>query len=125
MKEFGYSKAEKLKQKSEITLLFSKGKWKSSGKLRLVCATIPLSDPLEVVPNKVGVSVSKRFFKKAVDRNRVKRLLREVYRHHKPDFQKKFGSPIVAMIFWNHSQMPSTFQEVEEEFLTLCKVKTK
>ena len=29
------------------------------------------------------LSVSKRHFRHAVDRNRVKRLLREAYRHHK------------------------------------------
>lgn len=32
---------------------------------------------------KIGVSASSRHFKKAVDRNRIKRLLREVYRHKK------------------------------------------
>ena len=34
-------------------------------------------------PPQVLVSVSKRHFKKAVDRNRIKRQLREVYRQHK------------------------------------------
>jgi ribonuclease P protein component len=32
---------------------------------------------------KVGVGVSKRNFKKAVDRNRIKRLIREAYRTQK------------------------------------------
>ena len=35
------------------------------------------------LPNYAGVSVSKRNFKKAVDRNRIKRLLREGYRKNK------------------------------------------
>lgn len=36
-------------------------------------------------PVKVMVSASKRNFKHAVTRNRIKRLLREVYRFHKED----------------------------------------
>jgi ribonuclease P protein component len=35
------------------------------------------------IPVQVLVSVSKRHFKHAVDRNRVKRQVREAYRHHK------------------------------------------
>jgi ribonuclease P protein component len=36
---------------------------------------------------RVAVSVGNRFFKKAVDRNRIKRLLRECWRHQKPALQ--------------------------------------
>ncbi|XOD67689.1 MAG: ribonuclease P protein component [Flavobacteriales bacterium Tduv] len=38
--------------------------------------------------NKVGVSVSKRFFKRAVDRNRIKRLLKSAYRLNKNILKK-------------------------------------
>lgn len=40
------------------------------------------SEPLDY-PVKMGVGVSGRHFKKAVQRNRAKRLLREAYRLHK------------------------------------------
>jgi ribonuclease P protein component len=36
---------------------------------------------------RVAVSVGNRFFKKAVDRNRIKRLLRECWRLQKPALQ--------------------------------------
>ena len=121
MKEFSYPKAEKLKQKREITLLFSKGKWKTNGNLRMVFVANPEAETTGEIQNKIGVSVSKRYFKKAVDRNRIKRLLREAYRRHKPEFEEKFGHNTLVMIFWVSSQKPTHYTEVEESFLKLCK----
>ena len=43
----------------------------------------------EDVPVQVLVSVSKRHFKHAVDRNRVKRQVREAYRRHKQILTEK------------------------------------
>lgn len=68
----------KLKSKKEIEVLFKRGKTLKSYPLMLVY----LQGSLEV-PFKVGFSVSKKHFKKAVDRNRIKRLLRENFRKNK------------------------------------------
>lgn len=46
-----------------------------------------LTDVTQKEPIKAGVGVSARHFKKAVDRNRIKRLLREVYRLEKTVLQ--------------------------------------
>ncbi|MGC4129297.1 MAG: ribonuclease P protein component [Bergeyella sp.] len=116
-----YPKAEKLKQKKEISLLFEKGKWRTSGKLRIIFYAFPQDESVSESQNpKAGVSVSKRFFKKAVDRNRIKRLLRESYRLNKDAFAEKFGKNILAMIFWNSPEKPQHYKDVEEEFLKLC-----
>lgn len=125
MKTFGYPKNEKLKQKKEINLLFEKGKWKTCGKIRMIVLKEEVSvfHGLSVENSKIGVSVSKRYFKKAVDRNRIKRLLRESYRLNKAVFNEKFGKNILAMLFWNSSEKPHHYKEVEEEFLNLCKSK--
>lgn len=118
MKKYSYTQEEKLKQESDISLLFEKGEWKSYGKLRIVY--FPLAGEHK---RKIGVSVSKRYFKKAVDRNRIKRLLRESYRLHKSEFTDAFGDDILAMIFWVSSKKPSHYQDVEKLFLKLCEAK--
>lgn len=114
---YTYSKNEKLKQNSEINMLFQKGKWKTYQHLRIIYLEVEEN----AVPNtRVGVSVSKRFFKKATDRNRIKRLLRECYRLHKDVFLKAFGTHTLVMMFWASKDFPSRYQEVEREFLKLC-----
>ncbi|WCC42510.1 ribonuclease P protein component [Tenacibaculum finnmarkense] len=49
-------------------------------------------------PVQVGVSVPKRNFKSAVDRNRIKRLLRETYRKEKYTVYDAVNKPYVFMI---------------------------
>src|SRR6187402_3413136 len=77
---FTYPKIEKLKSKNTINLLFSQGKSVSKYPLRLVYVPENLPEGQKI---KMGVSVSKRNFKKAVDRNYFKRVLRETYRLNK------------------------------------------
>ncbi len=121
MKKFGFSKDEKLKHKKDIDLLFKKGKWKTCGSLRVIILKQPSTLEQTELGSKVGVSVSKRYFKRAVDRNRIKRLLREVYRHHKATYHEKFGEPVLTMIFWVSPVLPTSYAELEKDFLLLCK----
>ena len=79
-KKYTYPKEEKLKSRNTIDLMFSEGRSVSKYPLRLVYVPLPETAENQI---KVGVSVSKRHFKKAVDRNYFKRLLRETYRHNK------------------------------------------
>lgn len=123
MTNYKYPTEEKLKKKDEITLLFEKGKWKNSGSLRIIILKNHPDLPVENV--KIGVSVSKRYFKKAVFRNRVKRLLRECYRLNKDLYKESFGDKTVAMLFWVSPELPSKYQQVEEEFKKLCNSQKK
>ena len=122
MSEFSYPKAEKLKQKKEIDLLFQKGKWTTCENLRIITLNFDQKphERFAYSTQKVGVSVSKRYFKKAVDRNRVKRLLREAYRLNKEAFVSKFGKNSISMIFWISSKKPQDFETLEANFLKLC-----
>ncbi len=75
---YSYNKTEKLKSRKTLNELFTKGKSFSVFPVKLFYV---LSETDTVI--KAGVGVSARNFKKAVDRNRIKRLLRECYRLNK------------------------------------------
>ncbi|MEJ5052119.1 ribonuclease P protein component [Chryseobacterium culicis] len=123
MTNFQYPRAEKLKKNTEISLLFEKGKWRTSGNLRIIILKDKPNLPVEEA--KFGVSVSKRYFKRAVHRNRIKRLLRECYRLNKDLFKQAFGEKTVAMLFWVSAEMPPKFQDVEAQFIKLCEAQKK
>jgi len=82
LKSFG--KAERLNSKKNIQELFTKG---SSFYLHPL-KVIVLSNPDQNTPNhQVMISVSKRNFKRAVDRNTIKRRIREGYRLQKEQLE--------------------------------------
>lgn len=123
MQNSQYPRAEKLKKNTEISLLFDKGKWRTSGNLRIIILKDKPNIPIEA--GRFGVSVSKRYFKKAVHRNRIKRLLRECYRLNKALFKEAFGEKTIAMLFWVSSEMPPKYQDVEAQFKKLCEAQKK
>lgn len=109
--ESSYPLAEKLKSKKIIDLLFSQGKSVSKYPLRLVYVQ---HDFDENVPLKMGVSVSKKYFKKAVDRNYFKRVLRECYRLNKFLLTSNLDKKYCIMFFYQTSEKLS-YQEIEEK----------
>ncbi|WP_228853089.1 ribonuclease P protein component [Aegicerativicinus sediminis] len=94
---YTYKKNEKLKNKRLIDALFSEGKSISVYPLRMIYISLP-EEQNKIW--KVGVSVSKRSFKRAVDRNRIKRLMRECYRLNKPHFFNNISRSSAFMILY-------------------------
>lgn len=85
MTRYTLSKAERLCSIKEIDRLFAEGKSVSKYPLRLVWLEMErVSDSYP--PVQVMFSASKKRFKRAVERNRLKRLMREAYRLMKPDW---------------------------------------
>jgi ribonuclease P protein component len=108
-----YPKTEKLKSRSTIDLLFSQGKSVSKYPLRLVY--VPLESDEKI---KMGVSVSKKYFKKAVDRNYFKRVLRETYRLNKNMLLETIDKPYAFMFLYQTKERLS-YQEIEEKTVQL------
>jgi ribonuclease P protein component len=84
-KKFTLKKVERLKRRKVIEKLFSEGRAVTSFPIRV---QYKMDDPLLTVSLQAGFSVSSRTFKKAVDRNRIKRLMREAYRLQKAPLEQ-------------------------------------
>jgi len=74
---YKFPSEEKLKLKKQIEKLFQSGKAFSFQQIRVIYTFAPPSDAFKI---KFGVSVPKKKFKRAHDRNKVKRLIREAWR---------------------------------------------
>lgn len=112
---FNYPKNEKLKSKISIGLLFSEGKSVSKYPLRLVYHSGSLNENEKI---KMGVSVSKKNFKKAVDRNRFKRILRETYRLNKHILLDNLDKPYAFMFFYQTKER-LTYEEINIKTIQL------
>ena len=116
---FTYPKNEKLKSKITIDLLFSKGKSLSKYPLRLVYVEsdygIPEASDQKL---KMGVSVSKKYFKHAADRNYFKRVLRETYRLNKHLLIDSLEKPYAFMFFYQTKDRLS-YEEINTKTIQL------
>lgn len=114
---FSYPKKHKLKSKTSIDLLFSKGKSVSKYPLRLVYAVAD-EKLMDGEMMKIGVSVSKKYFKHAVDRNYFKRVLRETYRLNQHLLRNQINQPYVFMLFYQTKERLS-YDEIEQKTIQL------
>lgn len=84
--------------------------------------SIPETAPNATHPAQIAITVSKRRFKKAVDRNKIKRLIREVYRKNKEEhlYSVFIQHNLKASILINYiSNEILTYQGIEKK-LILC-----
>lgn len=114
------AKEIKLKSKKRIGELFEDGKSVKAFPLLLVYKT---DESLENT-FQAGFSVSKRNFKHAVDRNRIKRLLREYFRKNKYLFKITEEQQFLFMFIFTGKDMPSysaiekAMQKLAQKFAT-------
>ena len=93
--KYTLGKEERLKSKKLIESLYQKGNSVKAFPLRMIFLKTKHTSNF---PVQMGVSVAKRNFKLAVDRNRIKRLMRESYRLQKAIVYNNIENPYVFMI---------------------------
>ncbi|HNV27788.1 MAG TPA: ribonuclease P protein component [Cyclobacteriaceae bacterium] len=120
MGRFTFTKAERLSKEKLIQELFEKGSSFYLYPFKVVHRLSP-DQGVEAV-NQVLISVSTRQFKRAVDRNKVKRRVREAYRLQKEIIQSRSEKGIFSFIYTAKEILP--FAEIKGKlFLVLEKIK--
>ena len=95
-----FRKTERISFQKEIDLLFNQGKAFTSFPLRIVYLE---QKPFSGTTVSVLISVPKKRVRRAVKRNRIKRLIREAYRLNKTSLIKNYGEKesglLIAFLF--------------------------
>jgi ribonuclease P protein component len=108
--------AERLKSRKQIDSLFRSGKSFAVYPLRVFYRWEG------VTPTRVGVGAPKRHFKRAVDRNRIKRLLREGYRLQKESLSG-VAPGLHVFIIYTGKELPTQAGIMEKIGVILNKLK--
>ena len=111
-----FRKEEKLKKKTLIAELFARGKSISVFPLKMIYLETDHDSTYKI---QAGVSVSKRNFKKAVQRNRIKRLMRESYRKNKFLIYNSEDTKKHIFMFIYQGKNEVSYQLMEEKMLIL------
>ncbi|QTE21483.1 ribonuclease P protein component [Polaribacter cellanae] len=124
--KYTLGKNERLKSRKLIEKLYEEGNSIKVFPLRMMFVkTEHTSD----FPVQMGVSVAKRNFKRAVDRNRIKRLMRECYRLQKEIVYENVDKPYVFMISylgreeWAYENLFSKMEKLLQLFVEQTKNK--
>jgi len=104
-----FPRKEKLKSKKVFEDLFMDGKNISEFPIKLIYRNTNFKDG---VPIKVGVVAPKKKFRHAVDRNRIKRLLREAYRLNKALIFNNIEGNFAFLFLYLGKRQP-TFDELD------------
>ena len=114
MKPFSYNKKEKLKSRTQLEAIFTSCKSITVFPVKMFFLE---TDATQTENIKTGVGVSARHFKKAVQRNRIKRLLREAYRLEKKPLHQQLSQQqkhIAVFFLYIDKEMPA-FEVIREK----------
>ncbi len=123
-KQFTFGKNERLKSRKQIEKLFAEGKSIVVNPFRIYFLLNETNNAQHSIFNvQFGVGVSSKNFKKAVDRNRIKRLTREAWRLHKNDLKellKASGKQLNVFFIYTGKELPD-FATVKDKVAVVLK----
>jgi len=116
-----FTKKERLKSQKLLSSLFGGGISFASHPVRFIWREADLPEGSE--PVQVAFSVPKKNFKKAVDRHRVKRLLSEIWRHHKHKAYEGLSkqSSSLALVILYQGKEELSYAELDERIAFLIR----
>lgn len=121
MTEFSFKKEERLTGKILINKLFTEGKVINCHPLKLVFLFCEFETNY---PAQILISVPKRNFKKAVDRNLLKRRIREAYRLNKKELYLKLSQKnkrVIFAVIYTAEEI-NDYNLIEKRLLELLKI---
>jgi ribonuclease P protein component len=115
-----FTKGERLCSKKLFAELFEKGNTFYSFPFRVVWIYSPATSSS---PSQIAISVPKRVFKKAVDRNLIKRRIREAFRKNKHDLYNYLEQKErhIAFILIFKDVVISDYSKTEKDVLEMLK----
>ena len=121
-----FKKEERIVSNLLIETLFEKGNSQSLNAYPLRAVFLKTEHREGCAPVQLLISVPKKKFKHAVDRNRVKRQIREAYRKNKSLLEGTFeeGKMLLIAIIWLSDKHFAT-KEVEKKVVSLLKQMAK
>jgi ribonuclease P protein component len=108
-------RGEHLKKKKRIDRLFLEGQRKLFYPVLLYYQTY---QPENIPYHQVLISVPKKHFKHAVDRNRIRRRIREAYRKHKARLYNNYTGLPFLLGYLYISKTVSTYTEIEKSVVS-------